>query len=46
MAKLYVCPKFSSKFSYYHLVLKVNCDNALDWSDDEIIERWYQLYHG
>jgi len=32
--------------NHYHLVLKVNSDNALDWSDDEIIERWYQLYHG
>ena len=32
--------------NHYHLVLKVNRDNALDWSDDEIIEHWYQLYHG
>jgi len=32
--------------NHYHLVLKVNRDIALDWSDDEVIERWYQLYHG
>ena len=32
--------------NHYHLVLKVNRDMALLWSDDEVIERWYQLYHG
>lgn len=32
--------------NHYHLVLKVNRDVAINWSDDDIIERWYQLYHG
>jgi len=32
--------------NHYHLVLKVNRDEALTLSDDEVIERWYQLYHG
>jgi len=32
--------------NHYHLVLKVNRDIALKWRDDEVIERWYQLYHG
>ena len=32
--------------NHYHLVLKVNRDKALAYSDDEVIARWYQLYHG
>ena len=32
--------------NHYHLVLKVNRDEALSLTDDEVIERWYQLYHG
>jgi hypothetical protein len=32
--------------NHYHLVLKVNRDEALNLSNDEVIERWYQLYHG
>jgi hypothetical protein len=32
--------------NHYHLVLKVNRDAALNWSDEQVIERWYQLYHG
>ena len=32
--------------NYYHLVLKVNREEALNLSNDEVIERWYQLYHG
>jgi len=32
--------------NHYHLVLKVNRDEALACSDDEVIARWYQLYHG
>ncbi|MBQ4863643.1 transposase [Pseudoalteromonas sp. MMG013] len=32
--------------NHYHLVVKVNKQTALDWSDDEIIKRWYQLYNG
>ncbi|CCQ12618.1 Transposase and inactivated derivatives [Pseudoalteromonas luteoviolacea B = ATCC 29581] len=32
--------------NHYHLVVKVNKQQALDWSDDEVIERWYKLYNG
>jgi hypothetical protein len=32
--------------NHYHLILKVNRDEAFSLSDDEVIERWYQLYHG
>ncbi|MBB1398344.1 transposase [Pseudoalteromonas sp. SG44-8] len=32
--------------NYYHRVVNVNRRQALDWSDDEVIERWYQLYNG
>lgn len=32
--------------NHYHLVVNVNRREALDWTDDEIIERWYQLYNG
>ncbi|MBQ4848459.1 transposase, partial [Pseudoalteromonas sp. MMG005] len=32
--------------NHYHLVVKVNKQTALDWSDDEVIRRWYQLYNG
>jgi REP element-mobilizing transposase RayT len=32
--------------NHYHLVVKVNQQQALDWSDDEVIERWCKLYNG
>jgi len=32
--------------NHYHLVLRVNREQALDWSMDEVITRWYRLYHG
>ena len=32
--------------NHYHLVVKVNKEHALTWSDDEVIQRWYQLYNG
>jgi len=32
--------------NHYHLVLKVNRDEALNLTNDDVIERWYQLYHG
>jgi len=32
--------------NHYHLVLKVSRDDALNWSNDEVIERWYKLYNG
>lgn len=32
--------------NHYHLVLRVDRDKALIWSDDEVIERWYRLHRG
>ena len=32
--------------NHYHLVLRVDREQALTWSHDEVIERWYRLYHG
>ncbi len=32
--------------NHYHLVLRVDRERAQQWSQDEVIERWYQLYHG
>ncbi|KZN68258.1 hypothetical protein N473_07480 [Pseudoalteromonas luteoviolacea CPMOR-1] len=32
--------------NHYHLVVKVNRLQALGWSDDEVISRWYRLYKG
>ncbi|TMN70469.1 transposase [Pseudoalteromonas sp. S1727] len=32
--------------NHYHLVVNVNKQQALEWSDEEVIKRWYQLYNG
>jgi REP element-mobilizing transposase RayT len=32
--------------NHYHLVLKVNRSKALNLTNNEVIARWYQLYHG
>jgi REP element-mobilizing transposase RayT len=32
--------------NHYHLVLRVNKEQAQNWSMDEVIGRWYRLYHG
>ena len=32
--------------NHYHLVIRVNREQAQDWSMDEVISRWYRLYHG
>jgi putative transposase len=32
--------------NHYHVVLRVDRDRANAWSDDEVIERWCQLYRG
>jgi len=32
--------------NHYHLILHVNRVSADCWSMDEVIERWYRLYHG
>ncbi|KKE85586.1 hypothetical protein N481_16460 [Pseudoalteromonas luteoviolacea S4047-1] len=32
--------------NHYHLVVKVNRQQALKWSNNEVICRWYKLYRG
>lgn len=32
--------------NHYLLVLKVNREDALSLSNDDVIECWYQLHHG
>jgi len=32
--------------NHYHLVLRINRDRADQWSDDEVIDRWTQLFSG
>jgi REP element-mobilizing transposase RayT len=30
--------------NHYHVVLRVSSDEARDWSDEEVVDRWAQLY--
>jgi hypothetical protein len=32
--------------NHYHIVLHVDADKAKDWTDQQVIERWTQLYKG
>jgi len=32
--------------NHYHLVLHINQANAQDWSHDQVIHKWHQLYKG
>jgi REP element-mobilizing transposase RayT len=32
--------------NHYHVVLRINAEQAKDWPMDEVIERWYQLFKG
>lgn len=32
--------------NHYHLVIRVNREQAQEWSIDEVISRWYRLYRG
>jgi len=32
--------------NHYHLVLRIDQRRALNWSDDEVIHRWTQLFRG
>ena len=32
--------------NHYHLVLHVDKEQAMSWSDDEVIDRWYRLHRG
>jgi len=32
--------------NHYHIVLHINLAEARQWADDEVIERWHQLFKG
>ena len=32
--------------NHYHIVLHINLAKAREWSHDEVIERWHQLFKG
>ena len=32
--------------NHYHIVIRVNSDQAGDWSDQEVAQRWIQLFSG
>jgi REP element-mobilizing transposase RayT len=32
--------------NHYHIVIRVNSDQARDWSDQEVAQRWIQLFSG
>ena len=32
--------------NHYHVVLRINSDEAMSWSADEVIDRWYALFNG
>lgn len=32
--------------NHYHVVLHVDVDQAMDWSRDDVIRRWHQLFKG
>ncbi|WP_052501382.1 transposase [Thiomicrospira microaerophila] len=37
---------FAVMSNHYHLVVRVDKDRAQAWSDDEVLERWTQLFSG
>lgn len=37
---------FAIMSNHYHIVLKVDRESALAWSDDEVLRRWTQLFSG
>ena len=32
--------------NHYHIVLRIDRDKAVAWSDEDVMERWYSLFHG
>ena len=32
--------------NHYHVVLHVDQERAQSWTDEEVVERWLQLYKG
>ena len=37
---------YSIMSNHYHIVLHINLAEARQWPDDEVIERWHQLFKG
>jgi hypothetical protein len=35
---------FSTMDNHLHLLLRIDCEEAENWSDQEIVERWFRLY--
>ena len=35
---------FSTMDSHLHLLLRIDCEEAENWSDQEVVERWFRLY--
>ncbi|OED42840.1 hypothetical protein AB833_05055 [Chromatiales bacterium (ex Bugula neritina AB1)] len=40
------CAAFAVMSNHYHLVLHIDLKTAASWSDDEVIQRWHQLFKG
>jgi len=32
--------------NHYHVIVRINHDQALEWSDHEVVNRWCQLFNG
>ena len=32
--------------NHYHIVLRIDREKSLSWSDEEVMARWYSLFHG
>jgi REP element-mobilizing transposase RayT len=32
--------------NHYHVIVRINRDQALQWSDEEVIDRWCELFNG
>ena len=37
---------YATMSDYYHVVLYVDQQRGLDWSDADVIERWHRLFRG
>ena len=35
---------FSTMDNHLHLLLRIDCEEAENWSDQEVVERWFRLY--
>jgi REP element-mobilizing transposase RayT len=37
---------FAIMSNHYHIVVRINRDEAIAWSDEEVMDRWYELFKG